>query len=538
MEQDLDQKKKHRASNSPFKSRFFGHHEPDSLSSNIRRRHSDGLVSVAGPSRFTIEDEEKENIDITVDDEEFVETSDQEELDGSDLSLLAQIDMVDARMGVSYANEIPDAVEQEEGYISPSPSCSKDAQDLSSPPSHPRRVQHGYHQKDINPTDLIPSDEEDADFGADAISSPISVKKQKSRGGLLFQVQQTPTARGSYSELSIPTGQILVNSTPSPTCKRIYPDADDVPSPTLYRGPDLRSMLDNDNSTELEYDVTPQLDLRGGSDSPPSPSPETPESIHLQQLGIHFVGDNNVAENLQYDSDLDEDEEARREEEMDAKRKVVMEGWKARWSSTSKTPVHSNGMVLPRKNPTQQKKTGTPLSQPMPRSSNGVRPRSPLKGMSISASGPRSIRPSSPKKAFAFIPGSRPIRPHNLKRADTNLTPVNLGRSSVAGGAHKPPRTSASQLTGNTPTTKIAQNVPRGSKPQQNLLFFEAVNKTSTSSITTIARHPRQTIDLTQDDDDDDIEELDSTTRHLGSSLVVSEETVLSSSQLRLSQYR
>lgn len=539
MEHDLDQKKKHRPSNSPLKSRFFGHREPDSLSSNIKRRHSDGVIPSAGPSRLTIEDEEeKENICTMVDDE-FVETSDPEELDGSDLSLLAQIDKVDVLMGLSYADEIPEAVEQEDGYISPSPSCSKDAQDLSSPPGHHERVPHGARGKEIQPTGLIPSDEEDADFGADAISSPISVKKPKFRGGLLFQAQRTPTARGSYREPSISTGQILVVPTPSPTSKNLYPDLDDVPSPTLHRGPDLRSMLGNDDSTELEYESVPPLDLRGGSDSPPSPSPETPETSHRQQFDVQCVEHNNVAESPEYvySSDLDEDEEARREAEMNAKTRVIMEGWKQRWSATSKTPVHSNGVVLAHKNSAQQRKAGTPLSQNIPRSSTGFRPRSPSKGTSISA--PRSIRPSSPKKAFACIPGSRAIRPHSLKRSDTNLTPVIQGRSSVGGSASKPPRTAPSQLTGNASTTRIPQNVPRASKPQRNILLFEKVKNTSTSSVSAIARHPPQTIDLTlDDDDDDDVEELDSTTRHLGSSLVVSEETILSSTQLRLSQYR
>ncbi len=59
---------------------------------------------------------------------------DEPDLDGSEVSLGPEIDVLDVVVGTELdVAGFPDRVEQEEGYISPTPSYSKDVQDLSSP---------------------------------------------------------------------------------------------------------------------------------------------------------------------------------------------------------------------------------------------------------------------------------------------------------------------------------------------------------------------------------------------------------------------
>ncbi|KAF8965047.1 hypothetical protein BDZ97DRAFT_811241 [Flammula alnicola] len=273
MDQDMERKKKSRKSCSPLpftRSKFFA--PPEAKATGVQRRHSDG---VAGPSR--LQDDNKENMYVVVDDDDDPAETSEPDLDGSDLSLRAHFD-VDAEMNLDL-EEFPDAVEQEDGYISASPSYSKDAQELSSPlqpgqSSRSRRRQwndSGTREDDeMGQTEGLPSDKEEEENsfgGAEAVSSPISVKRPKPFGRR--NAYQTPP-RWSRNEDS--GGDILVVPTPTPTNRKgIYPDVDEVPSPTLYRGPDLRNLLGADSATEIEFEVLEleekPFTARGGSAS-------------------------------------------------------------------------------------------------------------------------------------------------------------------------------------------------------------------------------------------------------------------------------
>ncbi len=143
--------------------------------------------------------------------------------------------------------EFPDVVEQEDGYISPSPSDSREADELSSPPQAGRtKARHQHHaQQGVSssfsapPTGFLLSDDEEDDaensFGADIVSSPISVKRpmvHKPRAYVLNTSTQVSTPRGS--------GHVLVQPSPSPangrtTRAEVRRDrvADTVPRPGL-----------------------------------------------------------------------------------------------------------------------------------------------------------------------------------------------------------------------------------------------------------------------------------------------------------------
>ena len=296
MDHDIAQKKKLRKSSSPprsTQSKFF-HTPSESKASGVQRRHSDGVIA-AGSSKL----KDKENLYIVVDDDDEATEISETDLDGSDLSLKAQYDH-DAEMDL-HVDEFPDVVEQEDGYISPTPSCSKDVQDLSSPlrpgQSPARRKWKSDRLQQVENSAIIQSDE-DAYFGVEAVSSPVSVVKRR----------VSPfVGRGSIPERSTKRNGnddggddcILVHSTPSPT--KAHP-VDEVPSPILYYGPDLREALAiaSDGATDLNHDELSDYGLD--------------EDIEQVQLNAT---------------------------------KVVMSGWRDRWALTSKT----------KKVPTEEEKT-------------------------------------------------------------------------------------------------------------------------------------------------------------------------------------
>ena len=238
MDQDIAQKKKLRKSSSPsrgIQSKFF-HTLSESKTSGVQRRHSDGVIA-AGSSKL----EDKENVYVVVDDDDEVAETSEPDLDGSDLSLKAQCDQ-DADMDL-HVDEFPDAVEQEDGYISPTSSCSKDLQDLSSPlrsgQTPARRKWKSDQGLQLDDSAMIQSDE-DAYFGVEAVSSPVStIKRHVSPFIGRGFIQYTPTKRNINDDDDDESGgHILVHATPSPT--KDQSPADEIPSPILYYGPDLR----------------------------------------------------------------------------------------------------------------------------------------------------------------------------------------------------------------------------------------------------------------------------------------------------------
>ncbi|KDR79970.1 hypothetical protein GALMADRAFT_1172081 [Galerina marginata CBS 339.88] len=500
MDQDMERKKKHRKSNSPAKptsSKFF-YTRPEIRASSVQRRHSDGIIPIAGPSRLRTQSADKENVFLLVDDddEEMVETS-EPELDGSDLSQKAQFGKdkdTDAQLEMDLNfDDFPDVVEQEDGYISPSPSRSKDAQDLSSPPG--RRTWKGDPNREMAPTGMIPSDDEDddTDFGADAISSPISVKKPQPHSRQ--RAYQTPMRWLGSQDAD--GGTILVQPTPTPKKGQgLYPDLDDVPSPTLYRGPDLRNLLGDNDPTELDYqDEEVEAKRPGvsgtisGSTSPPSPSPETPD------MGEQPVVD--VIDVDEFNFNVDE-EETRQAQKITANAKAVMNGWREKWAMPSKKPV-----------PVRGSGSFPPLNSP---------PR-------------HFIRPLTPKKAKAFTSGSRPAHASNLKRSNANVTPA--GRYSVV--SYNSPRSAPSKLPA-TSTILNGVRVKSAGKLKRSLFVEET---TTTAASTPLQVQRTEIVDLTTHDvnDEDAIvaprrpSSATTTPRQL-------EQEMLSSSQMRLSHFR
>ena len=418
MDQDIAQKKKYRKSSSPPRwnqSKFF-HTLSESKTSGVQRRHSDGVIA-AGSSKL----EDKENVYIVDDDNKTVETS-EPDLDGSDLSLKAQYDH-DTDMDL-HINEFPNVVEQEDGYISPTPSCSKDLQDLSSPlrsgQTPTRRKWKSDQGLQVDDSAMIQSDE-DAYFGVEAVSSPVSTFKRRVSPfiGRGF-IQETPTKRNTNEDDDdeTPDGRILVQATPSPT--KVQSPVDEIPSPILYYGPDLRDALAlaTDGTTGLEYVHEPSMnpnrqelrrrrsfpESRYGSMSPPSPSPDTPDSAARQQILEH-----NAKVVIDVDTaDYDLDEEDKEQATANASRtKVVMNGWRDRWALASKT-----------------KKTL----------------QIPTEGKTKTVSHGQSLLNQS-------TPGSGSSRIANFKRSNTNVTPQ--GRHVLS---------SASRYTCSSAPSKMAVN--------------------------------------------------------------------------------
>ncbi|KAF4586686.1 Rad2 nuclease [Pleurotus pulmonarius] len=253
----------------------------------------------AGPSR------NKENVCIVIED------SDCEELDSKcDLSAVAK-GHVDAEMYMAVSNGVvDDPVEQEDGYISPSPSCSHDSPDLSSP---------------AGPTS---GRKDSADFEVDPVSSPFSPsapkqKKARRRSWSHGSNVETPTAVRSR-HVSRPTNG---------------DDNDGNGMPKLFFGPDLRSTLCGDDSEidgfdDDEYGCFGGEADTSGSTSPPSPSPPTPIDATRVVLDVRLrdvslvLGADDICDDL--DEDALEDKARRRRVE------VVAQGWKERWSFAGK----------------------------------------------------------------------------------------------------------------------------------------------------------------------------------------------------------
>ncbi|KAF8903339.1 hypothetical protein CPB84DRAFT_1774604 [Gymnopilus junonius] len=503
MDQDLERKKKHRTSPpavNSTQSRFF-HTNAGAKASSVQRRHSDGVIGVAGPSRLYSLSADKENVHNMVGDtdEEMAETS-EPELDGSDLSLRAQFGNDPDRGKELNEDDFPDAVQQDDGYISPSPSYSKDVQDLSSPPGYCSR----RTDQEMQPTGMIPSDNEldDDSFGADAISSPISMKIALGRQ-YSYQTYQTPSSwTGVQNGRDGDNGKVLVQATPTPTKKSgLYPNIDEVPSPTLYRGPDLRTFLGDDGATELEDVDLGQLSkgrsgTTSGLTSPPSPSPETPDS--LEYIRQQFVMKTGVGVD-DFDFEID-DEETRQAQQISENVKAVMDGWRQKFAWQPAPKTVSNKEPCP---PQQLQKTTTP-------SHHGL---------------------ISPKKTKIFTPGARPTQSSNLKRSNAmpNITPA--GRQWKV-TPYIPPKSAPSKLPNTSGTGLDVKSLSRRS------LFRDTttvVTSTATGTTTSVhAQRSRQLIDLTLDDDIDDIVP----TSRRPNSARVSVQHGQASASMRLAQFR
>ncbi|KAG5654438.1 hypothetical protein H0H81_002627 [Sphagnurus paluster] len=187
--------------------------------------------TVAGPSRSR---ENKENVFIVLDDDE-VEPD-------STLSIQAQGNL---EMDLADPSTF-DAVQQEDGYISPSPSDSGDAQDLSSP-----------LRPDGTPIRKISPRPRDREF-VEAVSSPPSQVKQH---------VAAPRSLLRTRSLDLPHLQPSPFPTPGPISS-----LPDDPSSASFPGLDLRHSFDDGHLSDIDCS---EEDVKV-SPTTPTPSPPTP----------------------------------------------------------------------------------------------------------------------------------------------------------------------------------------------------------------------------------------------------------------------
>lgn len=290
MDQDFAAKKNRRASAPSAlltQSKFFG--TPTALKARAvsgSMKREDGAMPVAGPSRLA--PPEKENIDLTKED-------DDEEADADDLDSMIAQGRVDAEMEIDIEDPA-DAVEQEDGYLSPTPSCSKDMDDFSSP------LKPGCRGEVLH---------EEIDFG-EAISSPPTGSRNRTRRheSLPF----TPT-RGTI-------GTILVHASPTP-------GPPDARVPGFIEGPDLRDSFGDEQTSEIDCFDDEMVDTSPNSPSSPSPSPLTSEEAR--------------------NSDLADPEELASIANV-KRNQAVAAGWKEKWAfGNSRTGKDSERMPLKRR---------------------------------------------------------------------------------------------------------------------------------------------------------------------------------------------
>lgn len=278
----------------------------------MRRRHSEGELHLSGPSHHRGE-ENKENECIVLDEDE--DRASRSDLEGSDLSLKVHVDADDvfSSMILDVA-DFPEVVEQEDGYISPRDN-SRGTEELSSPIWPGNRRQTRRSLVGISASRNPHNEAEDADFEAHVLSSPIYAKRREPNLRPLDEYE-TPVKWAD----SAGNETILAERTPTRT-RQAHQGLDDVPSPILYRGPDLRSMLGVDCGSEL--DILCEAASGSSSTVPPTPSPETPGDSPQQVIDID-------------DPELDLDaEEQNRSEKTALRTKAVMDGWRRKWALPS-----------------------------------------------------------------------------------------------------------------------------------------------------------------------------------------------------------
>ncbi|KAJ8462326.1 hypothetical protein ONZ45_g17974 [Pleurotus djamor] len=276
--------------------------------------------SAGGPSRIKLEQEEKENVYIMVEDSSDVE----EVTSACNISTVAK-GFVDEDTFMEVVNgEVDDPVEQEEGYISP----------LSSPSRSPRRRS--------GPT---------YDFGVDPVSSPISpskCKKERRRSWSCSSHVETPTTRRRLR----PT---LSSRQENDRTNFEGGDADDD---VIYLGPDLRRTFAGDEASSdidgfddeegrmLGYNDEDDQDVYGeanlsGSTATPSPSPATPIDTSARVIsGVHIKDPTAYLDRicdpdgiLPAESDDDElDDEWVHAKARERSFQAVSAGWRDRWS--------------------------------------------------------------------------------------------------------------------------------------------------------------------------------------------------------------
>ena len=259
-------------------SKFFDVRPPawrDADKDAIRREAVD--CPVAGPSCVTLDvGDDKENVPCADDDEVFTEDA--------------------------------EAVAQEDGYISPSPSMGRwDSEEVSSPV----RARPGQR-----------CEEEDDDFGADILSSPPPVAPK----GRLYRRKST---KGAVSVPLYDGGTVLVPNTPSKSERR----REARERPDVCSGPDLHDTFGDCN---WDWDGG-SSDIECPGELDPSPStastssgPATPSNMPLQE------GIDAYTQELMEAEDTDE---TMGSQDAAARHARVARGWWERWGRGARSPA-------------------------------------------------------------------------------------------------------------------------------------------------------------------------------------------------------
>lgn len=279
MDQDLAATRKQR-------SKFFASPKPK-VSPRSRQTNNGHPPSVAGPSRLS---ENKENVYIVIDDDEEVDVD-------SGVSMVAQ-GKVDPEMmqDVDEPSGV-DVVEQEDGYISPTPSYSGELQDLSSP------IRPGH-------TPITKRREADHDFGADTVSSPPSQAKRRFH----------PTTRELNRTRSLDFSSAGAHSAHQGNVRAYSKaDAEQFVAPcSSFPGPDLRHSF-GDDDIDCSDDDTKGIS-RSASSPTPTPSPVTPMTQEDVQPPDAFG----------IDEPSDPEESNARANEL--RKQAVIDGWRNQWA--------------------------------------------------------------------------------------------------------------------------------------------------------------------------------------------------------------
>ncbi|THV01958.1 hypothetical protein K435DRAFT_853231 [Dendrothele bispora CBS 962.96] len=288
MDQDLAVKKKrqrehHTTTPYPAFSRFFSKPVPASGSdtSLFKSKNQD-----VGPSRLGTD---KENECIVI----------QDDTDEEDLASHVANGCHDSKMDLDVDTE-EDTVQQEDGYISPSPSRSCDTEELSSPP----RPGSSLDARDL--------------YEHDVLSSPSAAP------GPLYLHQRSPslslrTPRSNFpADSSLSNGKVLVHASPEPEDKFSEKES--------FAQLDLRNFFSDDLRTEIDYS--------GDGSSTPSPSPLTPDDdsgMTPQQIAA-----------VEGDGDLEiNDPEVQELHASVMRTTAVAAGWRARWALGSAAHAHT-----------------------------------------------------------------------------------------------------------------------------------------------------------------------------------------------------
>jgi hypothetical protein len=358
MEQDVALKQNQR-------SKFFM--SSTSNTRNTKRTGDDNKLLVAGPSRLSSEN--KENICIVIDNDD--ETDLEEEVE-SNVSIVAQGEV---RTELEMELDDPSCynfVEQEDGYISPTPSSPGDVQDLSSPivSRHtPMRKQEPGLRDSVDP-----------DFGAEAVSSPPSQVKFKRRRLSDSPPRQLHRTRS----LNLP---LFGHATRRPGTRSLA----SAPSAS-FPGVDLRHSFGDDRTSDIDYSDD-EMRNPSGSNSPPTPTPSP----------LTPVAQEDVSEPARTEDDVlisPEDHEAQANEK---RKQAVITGWKGRWA-LSKDGISGRG--TPR---LQRRETNVTPAGRHTLNNARTRPRPPATSNSVTPKAKISIKPRrvQPRKSLPFLEPTR-----------------------------------------------------------------------------------------------------------------------------------